>query len=324
MVYGQYLYSMKLGPLHLLIFLASCTSSHTEIHGDADPMPETFLLVLRNVQDAGSLQAGCMKECCRDLWTRPDSSRMVSSLALTHTPEEAAWFFDATPDFSKQWALAQSQVLFKVNPSAIFLTHGHIGHYTGLMYMGKEAKNSKNVPVYAFPRMTDFLQKNAPWEALINNRNVQLNTLNESSSVSLSDYISVRSVLVPHRDEYSETAGFIIQGPTNSALFIPDIDKWERGEINIDSLISVVDYAFIDGTFYDGNELPNRDIKTIPHPFISESMERFKGMSPELRDRIYFIHLNHTNPALDPESSASTEIEKAGFHVARTGMKVGM
>lgn len=324
MVYGPYLYLMKYWPLLVIALLASYSCNPAETHNDADPLSETFLMVLGNVQDAGSPQAGCMKACCLDLWKQPDSSRMVSSLALIHTPTEQSWFFDATPDFSKQWSLAQRHAPFQLTPNSIFLTHGHIGHYTGLMYLGKEAANGAKIPIYAYPRMIEFLQKNAPWEALIKNENILLHTLYEHAPVQFTEKIKVQSMLVPHRDEYSETAAFVIHGPNKSALFIPDIDKWEKWDINIDSLIGVVDYAFIDGTFYDGNELPNRDMSTIPHPFISESIERFQALSPEIKNRIYFIHLNHTNPALIPESAASKTIEKAGFHVARTGMKFGM
>lgn len=286
--------------------------------------PEVFIMVLGNVQDAGSPQAGCRKACCSGLWEKPDPDRMVSSLALIQQKQKMFWMFDATTDFSKQWLLVNHTATEQVNLGGIFLTHAHIGHYTGIIQLGKEALNSDSIPVYGFPRMRAFLSENGPWEALVANHNILLIPLSVQHAQNLTDDLTVQSMFVPHRDEYSETAAFIIHSKNKSALYIPDIDKWDLWEIRIDSLIETVDYAFIDGTFYDAEEINHRDIRSIPHPFIVESMERFKQLAPQLRDRIYFTHLNHTNPALDPESKASKTIEAAGFHIARTGMVFGM
>lgn len=307
----------------LVAVLLSCTNS--EQGPAATPIqPQVYIRVLGNVQDAGSPQAGCRKACCKALWENPDPNRMVSSLGLIDQKEKQFWMFDASPDFSKQWLLAQNTSAEQLSLQGIFLTHAHIGHYTGIMHLGKEALNSDSIPVYGFPRMRAFLGNNAPWEALVTNRNILLLPLSVQQPQRLSEELSVQSVLVPHRDEYSETAAFIIHSETKRALFIPDIDKWEVWELNIDSLIATVDYAFLDGTFYDAEEINHRDIRSIPHPFIVESMERFKNLSPELKSRIYFTHLNHTNPALDVHSAASAKIEAAGFHVTRTGMVFNM
>ena len=80
-------------------------------------------------------------------------------------------------------------------------------------------------------------------------------------TVALSESITVTPILVPHRDEYSETVGYRIKEPTKNALFIPDIDKWDK---NIIEEIKQVDYAFLDATFYSGPELNNRDMSDIP------------------------------------------------------------
>ncbi|MHB1278674.1 MAG: MBL fold metallo-hydrolase [Bacteroidia bacterium] len=306
-----------------IFFFLSCKESPEKL-SETSANPEVFLMVLGNVQDAGSPQAGCRETCCSGLWEHPDPTRMVSSLGLIDQKEKQFWMFDATPDFSKQWLLAQNASTEKLSLRGIILTHAHIGHYTGIMQLGKEALNSDSIPVYGFPRMRAFLSENGPWEALVANRNILLLPLSVQQPQKLSEQLSVQSVLVPHRDEYSETAAFIIHSKTKRALYIPDIDKWDLWEYNIDSLIATVDYAFLDGTFYDAEEINHRDIRSIPHPFIIESMERFKNLSPELKSRIYFTHFNHTNPALDVHSAATKAIEAAGFHVARTGMVFSM
>ena len=135
------------------------------------------------------------------------------------------------------------------------------------MYLGKEAINANCIPVYTMPRMNHFIKRNGPWNQLVLLDNIELLPLQNRTRVELTDSLTVTPFLVPHRDEYSETVGYIIEGPSKSALFIPDIDKWSKWETSIIEAIKGVDYAFIDATFYDGEEIKSRDISQIPHPF---------------------------------------------------------
>ena len=77
-----------------------------------------------------------------------------------------------------------------------------------------------------------------------------------------------------------------------------------------------VDVAFIDGTFYADGEIAGRSMATIPHPFISETIARLSSAPAELRVKVVFTHLNHTNPASTPGSSADRAIRAAGMRVA--------
>jgi pyrroloquinoline quinone biosynthesis protein B len=84
--------------------------------------------------------------------------------------------------------------------------------------------------------------------------------------------------------------------------------------------IKEVDFAFLDGTFYDAAEVGYRDISEIPHPFIVESLSLFESLDAVDRKKIYFIHFNHTNPLLNPESDESKNVLNLGFQIAREGM----
>jgi len=185
--------------------------------------------------------------------------------------------------------------------------------------LGKEAMNAQQVPVFVYPKMQVFLENNGPWSQLVTNKNIVLKTMQTNKLQQLNSQLSVLPFQVPHRDEFSETVGYQINGAEKSALFIPDIDKWEKWEISIIDAIQKVDYAFIDATFYSGKEIQARNISEIPHPFVIESMKLFKGLSPTEKAKIYFIHMNHTNPLLKPKSSESKQVEALGFNIARTG-----
>ena len=278
-----------------------------------------FLVVLGTVQDAGSPHAGCTKKCCADLFDNPDSDRMVVSLGIVDPVSKQTWLFDATPDLPRQMKLLEQHAPFsqKETPDGIFLTHAHIGHYTGLMFLGRESMNSKEVPVYAMPRMKSFLENNGPWSQLVELKNIVIVPMNNQEQIQLSSTISVTAIEVPHRDEYSETVGFIIAGPTKKVLFIPDIDKWSKWKMDIIQEIKKVDYAFLDATFYDGEEVNNRDISEIPHPFVIESMGLFINLNASEKSKVYFIHLNHTNPILDINGEQTKTVIKNGFNIAR-------
>lgn len=307
-----------------LLFLISCTtdvpkseiSKKEIIERSQNGRPS--IIILGTVQDGGSPHIGCKKDCCRNLFLNPDKSRKIISLGLIDPENKADWLFEASPDISTQLKSLKNQEAINLAelPNGVFLTHAHIGHYTGLMYLGKEAMNANNLPVFVMPKMKLFLEENGPWCQLVNLANIQLKELQAEQSFTLSSHLSVTSFTVPHRDEFSETVGYIISGPTKKALFIPDIDKWSKWNKDIVEEIQKVDYAFIDGTFYDAKEINNRNIAEIPHPFVIESMELFKSLSKTEKDKIYFIHFNHTNPLLDKESIESKTLLKNGFHAA--------
>ena len=105
-------------------------------------------------------------------------------------------------------------------------------------------------------------------------------------------------------------------GPSFSLVYIPDIDKWERWKKDINEVILENDYILIDGTFFGDGEIPNRSMEEIPHPFIIESMERFGNLSEKEKSKVHFIHLNHTNPALNNESIERKNIILKGFKVS--------
>ena len=165
------------------------------------------------------------------------------------------------------------------------------------------------------PRMLNFLQNNGPWDQLIQNENILAIQLEYNSKIKLNNNISITPLLVPHRDDYSETVCFIIESNNKKLIYVPDIDKWEDWNWDINQIVTEVDYALIDGTFYDENEL-ERDMSQIPHPFVVESINRFKSLEKKDRNKIFFTHLNHTNPLLKPNSFESIDVVKRNFNIA--------
>lgn len=310
--------------LAVFFVLNSCTGGEgvkTAGNAKADsvkPVSEVSLVVLGTIQDAGSPQIGCTKDCCKDLFINPDNNRRVVSLGLIDPANNKKFMFEATPDFVQQARALKEYASFNSSemPDGIFLTHAHIGHYTGLMYLGKEAMNADSISVYTMPRMRSFLEQNGPWSQLVKNKNIALQELNDQQEIQLTPDLKVIPFTVPHRDEFSETVGFTIIGPNKKALFIPDIDKWEKWDTNIIDAIAKVDYAFVDATFYDGAEINNRDMSTIPHPFIIETMNRFKDLQASEKQKIYFIHFNHTNPVINKTTKQYRQVIENGFHIA--------
>lgn len=281
------------------------------------------IVVLGVAQDAGKPQIGNHDD---PAWTDESRRRLATSLGLIDRRGEAPkrWLVEATPDIAEQ--------LYRLDRAApagpglalegVFVTHAHIGHYAGLMMLGKEAAGASHIPLFVMPRMASFITNNGPWSQLIRQENVILAIMSEGEPEALAPGLSVTPFAVPHRDEYSETVGFRIEGPERSAIFLPDIDSWEAWEadgVRIEDMIADADIAFLDATFFDGDELPGRDMSKIPHPTVAHSMARFAPLPDAEKAKIRFIHLNHTNPLHDRDSRARRDLGAAGFSAAEEG-----
>jgi pyrroloquinoline quinone biosynthesis protein B len=320
---------MRLLPLVLLVACVSGSPAALErvtgapsTHEPAANAP--YVVVLGIAQDGGYPQAGCRRVDCLEAFDG-EGGELVASLGIVDPESGERWIVDATPDFPRQLHLLErfaGPPRDRTRPlDGVLLTHAHVGHYLGIAHLGREVIGARGVPLYAMPRMRAFLETNGPWSQLVSLKNIELRTLSAGTAVALNPRISVTPLLVPHRDEFSETVGFVIRGPSRAVLWLPDIDKWEKWATPIESVVEEVDVAFLDATFYSAGELPGRDISEIPHPTVGETMTRFA--SSPLRSRIRLIHLNQSNPLLR-DAKLVREIEERGFRVARQGEVLGL
>ena len=285
-------------------------------------MPNQFITVLGNVQDAGYPHIGCEKNCCNKNFNF-SAVNFVTSLGVTDLVDNKSFLFEATPDISKQLKFLNNNYSSSTIVDGVFITHAHIGHYTGLMYFGREALGAHKVPVYVMPKMKQFLESNSPWNQLIDLDNVQLREIFKNKKITISKNLIIVPFTVPHRDEFSETVGYKIIGPNKSALFIPDINKWSLWDKDIVAEVKDVDYAFLDATFFKDGEV-NRSMDEIPHPFIVETINLFKNESIQLKNKIHFIHFNHTNISLQYKNPVIDSIRKLGYNFARFGDQLSL
>ena len=280
-----------------------------------------YIYILGNTQDAGLPHIGCQHPFCEDNFNVYEE-HYTTSIAVVNSDLRKYILFEATPDITYQLNYLKNNIFQEfLLPESLYITHAHIGHYTGLMYFGREALGSKNLLVKVLPKMSKFLQTNGPWSQLVAINNIQIQDTSFGISNKELTNISVTPIQVPHRDEYSETAGYIIQGKNKKALFIPDIDKWEKWDKDLTQLVEEFDYLLLDATFYDSKEI-NRDISEIPHPLVAETIDLLSGLNIKDRNKVYFIHMNHTNMMLDPDSELSKLVTSKGFNIARLGQKL--
>jgi pyrroloquinoline quinone biosynthesis protein B len=322
---------------------AGCSSGPPAL----EPLPgaapaEPYVLVLGTAQDGGLPHVGCFVGNCALARTNPSRRRLVTSLLLCDPRDGRRWLFDCTPDVREQLDRARGHPSTRKEEGprpplldGLFLTHAHMGHYGGLLHFGREAYAVRELPAWITPRFAEFLRTNAPWSLLVQEKRLVLNELVEGQPVELAPDLQVTAFRVPHRDEFSDTVGFEIRGPNRALAYLPDIDKWERWDEEaeaagakgrrrgparrVEELIERCDLALLDGCFFAGGEVAGRSMKEIPHPCVIESIDRFGALPRTERGKVYFTHLNHTNPAADSSSDAWRQVVEAGMQVLDEG-----
>lgn len=278
--------------------------------------------VLGTAQDAGLPQIGCACDHCRRARREPAFRRPAACFAVVNPTRGTQYLIDATPDLREQVDCLLATGLpgrtAKRPVDGVLLTHAHIGHYTGLMQFGREAASTRELPVHCTPAMEAFLTANAPWSQLVGLGNIALvPTLADNVPFNLDPDVTVTPLLVPHRNEFADTVGFRLTGPQRSLLYIPDIDRWTAWARDLAAEVAAVDVALLDGTFFAATELGDRPQAEVPHPPVRETMDLLQALTA--RTRIGFIHLNHSNPLVDPASPAARELTARGFFVAAEG-----
>jgi pyrroloquinoline quinone biosynthesis protein B len=301
----------------------------------AGPPATPRIVVLGTVQDGGMPQTGCDCAHCSAARKNPALARHVASLAI-HVPKTGhVYLVDATPDLPAQ---IEEIHTFHRHPhppgtkvdrapvDGVLLTHAHIGHYLGLAHFGFESLNTQGIPTWVSPRMAEYLRTNGPWSQLVRLGNIALKEIQPGQPFELEEGITVKAFPVPHRDEYTDTMAFLIRGPHKTLLYVPDTDSWKTWARPLTEVLEAekVDYALLDATFYSPDELPDRDVSKIKHPLITVSMDLLEPLVKSGKLRVWFTHLNHSNPALDQGGAARKAIEARGFRVLDEGDEFGL
>ncbi len=278
-------------------------------------------MLLGNMQDGGLPHAGCVCPRCTAARQPAFPPHYVTSMAVIdeRMSPTAVYLLDASPDITAQlawlapWLGTQPTQPDRLRqPAAIFLTHAHMGHVNGLVQLSKEAMHVQNLPIYASPLLLEMLAENRLWRPLVSQ--LDLRPLLPHQPVTLGDQLTLTPHPVPHRDEWGTgTFAFELRGPTGSLLYLPDIDQWAQWAA-AEELLSRVDVAVVDGSFYSTAELGR--FTAVPHSLIPETLALWETLPSQL----VLTHFNHTNPVLDRDSTAYTAVVAAGAIVGEVGL----
>lgn len=276
--------------------------------------------ILGSAQDGGLPQFGSRMKPDMNARTDPLGVRLGPSICVLDD-DGRCFLVDVSPDIKEQEnrLLKLSHYVGRQGPNpfdAVLLTHAHMGHYAGLVHFGREGAKCDHLPVYCTGRMGAFLGRHAPWEQLVALGNIRPQVLNDDMRFEPWAGLSIRAIIVPHRDEYTDTVGVSIN---ETLLYVPDIDDWSLWP-EAHAEVENHEVSLLDGTFYSRDELPGRDLSEISHPFITDTIETFKDLTASRR--IILTHFNHSNPVCNPGSEQARACLNAGFELAQEMMSI--
>lgn len=270
-----------------------------------------YVVVLGTAQDGGYPHVGCDCDHCRAAMADPTLTRRVASVGLVTSQGIA--IVDATPDFAVQWReLAKTASVSPQTPlAALFLTHLHVGHILGLPLLGKEGRSGTKTPVWTTEANLTALREMPLFASLFADAHLTERPFTLGWETNLGDLV-VQAVPVPHRSERGDTVAFRFEGLESSLFYAPDVDLLSPEVV---AHVRAADVALIDGTFFRKTELERPDAAQIPHPSIADSMSQLA----QIDTRAVFTHLNHTNPAVLPNSREHQAVQALGMRIAREG-----
>jgi len=279
-------------------------------------MVEAVLLGV--AQDGGRPQAGCQKNCCKNV----SASETAFPVALGIVDNDTLHLIDVSRSLAHQLQIVNTNSI-----GHVFLTHAHFGHVDGLGLFGKETMNLRDVPLHLSASMYDVLVATPHWKLLLDHGIFSPQVFSHDVPILISTTLSLTPILVPHRAELSDTHAFLVKSGGSTILYLPDHDSWQQtlGQHDIRSWLAEleVDVAIIDGTFWSLDELQHRNQTEVPHPPVSETIAML-GEKREGDPDIVFIHLNHTNPVYDSESEEALEVRRLGWEIGHQGQRFSL
>jgi pyrroloquinoline quinone biosynthesis protein B len=282
--------------------------------------------ILGTAQDGGIPQAGCSCRRCLDAHRDLKLRKYPVSLGILGV-DGTKHIIEITKNLSEQlviWTPDKNELFI---PETVSITHLHLGHVEGIGQLGKPVMGLREVDVYLSPKNKGVFDNRSDIVLMEDEGNIRTHSKNFYHPFEPKDGcgFSLQFIPIPHRSELGDNAAIIIKAEGKSILFMPDQDSWGEtldyhSKENIRDFLKMfdIDEALIDGTFWNMNELPRRDISKIPHPTIQETIQLL-GSKREGDPEISFLHLNHSNPVNDFGSEQREVVEENGWKISEMG-----
>lgn len=258
-----------------------------------------------------------------------------SSLAVSM--DGTSWVvLNASPDIRVQLAArpAMHPPELRGTPiSAVVLTNGDIDHIAGLLTLREKTA----FDLYATQAGMDIISSNSVFRVLdpdlVHPQTIDLETVFEPlPGLSITPFavpgkvaLFLEGDTVNVEEIGEQTIGLMLEGNGRRMAYVPGcatIPDWLLSRLND------VDLLMFDGTVWHNDEMERTGTgkKTgarmghVPLNGPHGSLERFAGMDT----RKILIHINNTNPILQPDAPERAKVLAHGWEIAADGMEIDL
>lgn len=293
-------------------------------------------LVLGSAAGGGLPQWNCGCPNCRAARAGEIPAATQSSLAVSGA--DGQWsILNASPDIRVQMqasAALHPQGLRGSPLRSVLLTNGDIDHITGLLSLREQTPFT----IFATRELLDILAQNPVFDA-VSSELVKRQIVALEAGFELHDGLQACLFAVPGKVPLflegdsvqtdlvgEQTVGVRLSDGQKVAYYIPGcavVDDALLGRL------ADADLLFFDGTLWRDDEMirsgtGQKTGQRMGHMSISGPEGTIARLSGLIRPRKLFIHINNTNPVLDPASPERAEATAAGWEITHDGMEVDL
>lgn len=256
---------------------------------------------------------------------------MQSSFAFSSDGRQW-WLVNASPDVAQQIEAApplQPRDGRGTPLRGMFLTDANVDHLGGLAVLRQAGDHAFTVYSSDTTRALAMSERafvpfgNAPhrWQILT-----------AGTTVGLDERLQVHTLFVPgltpgyagRRSIAGAVAAYTVEDRVagKRVVFAPVFAAVDE---SLRAAIAQAQVAFVDGSFWSDAELATvgvaKTARDLGHCPVGEPGGSLRILAPHASGtRLYYSHLNNTNPLLDPDSEAARQTAGAGFSIAYDGL----
>lgn len=295
-------------------------------------MSELKILILGSAAGGGLPQWNCGCPNCVKARAGEIPSRSQSSIAVSANGTDWA-IINASPDVRYQ--IAACPALHPTGPRispicSVFVTNGDIDHIAGLLTL----RERQPFTLFATSEIANVLAENRIFDAVnrevVDRKNVTLGAPFELAPGVMAKPFSVPGKVplfmegetVDTELEGEQTIGVALSAGGATAYYIPGCAKLTPA---LEDRLRGAEMVIFDGTVWLNDEMARRGVgqKTgarMGHMSMTGDHGSIAAFAPLDVKRRVFVHMNNTNPVLDPSTPERAEVEAAGWIIAEDGM----